>query len=56
MSLTLEELLEKLKDIDEITLLERLNIKSDDLIERFADLIEDRFDEFNIEFEEEEDE
>lgn len=54
MSITLEELKEKLTSFDEVTLLERLNIKSDDIVERFVDLIEDRFEEFENEFEEDE--
>lgn len=41
MSLTFEELKEKLKRLDEITLLELLDISSDDLVERFYDIIED---------------
>jgi len=48
--LTLPELIEKLKDIDEVTLLERLGITSEDLLTRFVDLVEDRFDEFESEF------
>ena len=45
MQLTLEELKERLADrLDEITLLELLNITSYDLVERFADLIEDNYD------------
>lgn len=37
--------MERLKRIDEISLLEVLGITSEDLVERFADVIEDRFDE-----------
>jgi hypothetical protein len=45
MPLTLEELKEKLAEqIDEITLLDILGITSYDLVERFEDLIEDKFD------------
>jgi hypothetical protein len=45
MQLTLEELKERLAErLDEITLLELLNITSYDLVERFADLIEDNYD------------
>jgi len=45
VQLTLEELKEKLADrLDEITLLELLNITSYDIVERFADLIEDNYD------------
>lgn len=42
MNLSFKELKEKLKRIDEVTLLELLNIHSDDIIERFEDYIEDR--------------
>lgn len=40
-NLTLDEVKEKLERLDEITLLELLNIHSDDLVSRFEDLIED---------------
>lgn len=50
MSLVLSELLEKLKDIDEITLMERLEISSEDLVEQFTDRIEDKFDSLSEEF------
>ena len=44
MPLTLEELKEKLAEqIDEITLLDMLGITSYDLVERFEDIIEDKF-------------
>ena len=42
--LTLPDLCERMKRLDEITLLEVLNISSEELIERFQDLIEERFD------------
>jgi tRNA A37 methylthiotransferase MiaB len=45
--LTLVELCEKMKQIDEITLLEILNVESADLVERFIDVIEDNFDKFS---------
>lgn len=54
MSLTLLELCEKLKNIDEISLLEKLNISSEDIVNRFIDEIEDRFDEFVEEYDMEE--
>jgi hypothetical protein len=38
--MTFEELCIKLKDIDEITLMEVLEISSEDLVERFEDKIE----------------
>lgn len=45
MAVTLEELKQKLKDhVDETTLLEILDINSDELVERFEDKIDDRFD------------
>jgi hypothetical protein len=44
MPLTLEELKEKLAEqMDEITLLDILGITSYDLVERFEDIIEDKF-------------
>ncbi len=38
--ITFEELKEALKRLDEVTLLELLGIQSDDLVERFDDVIE----------------
>ena len=43
-SMTLTELQEKLKEVDEITLMELLNVSSEDLVERFVDVVEDKFD------------
>jgi len=51
MSITLVELEEKLKDIDEITLLETLNITSEELVDRFEDRIEDSFESLAKDFE-----
>jgi len=51
MPLTVPEIMEKLKMLDEITLLEVLNITSEDLVERFADKIEDRADNLEEELE-----
>lgn len=45
MVLTFWELKERLKRLPEIDLLEVLEISSEDLVERFQDLIEDKFDE-----------
>ena len=42
MSLTLEEIKDRLRRIDEITLLEVLNLNSEDLVERFEDRILER--------------
>lgn len=44
MPLTLPEICDRLKSIDEVSLLEILNITSEDLVERFQDLIEERAD------------
>lgn len=52
MTLTLPELQDKLKEIDEVTLLEQLNVTSEDLVERFVDVIEDRFEQLSFDFEE----
>jgi len=45
MSITLNDLCEHLKTIDEIDLVEKLCITSEDLVDRFEDRIEDKFDE-----------
>jgi hypothetical protein len=42
MNITFEELKEKLQRVDEVTLLELLEIRTDDIIERFEDYIEDK--------------
>ena len=54
MSLTLEEIKERLKRLDEITLLEVLDISSEELVERFTDVIEEKSDELEEDLEEEE--
>ena len=48
MSLTLRDIMERMARLDEITLLEVLNISSEEIVERFADKIEDKFDELEI--------
>jgi hypothetical protein len=40
MSLTLEEIKERMQRWDEITILEELDIRSVDLVEKFEDIIE----------------
>jgi hypothetical protein len=40
--------MERMARLDEITLLEVLNISSEEIVERFADKIEDKFDELEI--------
>ena len=44
MALTILELFDKLKRLDEISLLEILNITAEDLVDRFEDRIEAMFD------------
>lgn len=41
--LTLIDLADRMKHLDEVTLLEVLDIKSDELTDRFLDKIENRF-------------
>lgn len=53
MSLTFEDIRERLKILDEITLLEVLDISSEDLVDRFADKIENKLLELEVELEEE---
>lgn len=56
MPLTLLDIKDKLKLLDEITVLEILNISTEELIDRFMDKIEDKADELEGELEEDEDE
>ena len=51
MNLTFEELKEKLQSVDEVTLLELLDIHSDDIIERFEDFIEEKQEQLTKEIE-----
>jgi hypothetical protein len=51
MALTIHDLKDRLKQINEIDLLELLEISSEDLVERFVDLIEDNFDKLEKEVE-----
>ena len=51
MALTLNDIKDRLKLIDEIDLLELLEINSEDIVERFTDLIEDNFDKLEKEVE-----
>jgi hypothetical protein len=44
MALTLEEIKERLKRWDELTLIEELSLRSEDIVERFDDIIEDQAD------------
>lgn len=49
MALTLREILERLKSLDEVELCDILGLTSEDLVERFADVIEDKMDTLEIE-------
>ncbi len=51
MNLTFEELKEKLQRVDEVTLLELLEIRSDDIVDRFEDFIEEQQDKLMREIE-----
>jgi len=51
MPLTLVEIKERLKQIPELDLLELLEISSEELVERFSDLIEDKADKLEQEVE-----
>lgn len=56
MMLTLTELFEELKKVDEISILEVLNINSEDIVERFKDRIEENYEQLSKDFEDAEDE
>lgn len=51
--LTITEVAEKLTKEDEVSILEILNIESHEIVERFQDKIEDRYDKLREEYEEE---
>ena len=55
MSLTLSDLKDKLLREDEVSLLEILNISTEDILDRFEDRIEERYDQIVGEYEPEED-
>lgn len=48
MYLTFNELIERLKQLDEITLVEELGLTSEDLIDRFSDVIESKQDKLKL--------
>ena len=51
MALTIHDLNDRLKQINEIDLLELLEISSEDIVERFIDFIENNFDKLEKEVE-----
>ena len=55
MSLTLPEIKTKLAQLNEVTLLELLQITSDELVDRFSDVIEDNAEYLEEELEDESD-
>ena len=56
MALTFVDLCDELKKLDETTLLELLNISSEEIINKFQDKIEDNFDHLLLLIEENQDE
>ena len=56
MTITVEELKERLAKHDEVELLEILHIYSDEIVERFTDRIEDQYDTLVAEEEEDDSE
>ena len=54
MILTLEELCQSLKSqVDEVSLLEVLGISAEDIVDRFRDKVEERFEQLSHEFDSE---
>ena len=56
MTMTINELFDKLKELDELSILEILNVSSEELVDRFQDEIEDKYDELTVKFEHEDNE
>ena len=50
--ITLDELKEKMMRLDEVTLMETLELTSSDLVNRFSDIIENKYEELIGEFDE----
>lgn len=53
--MTIHDLFERLKELDELSILEILNLTSEQLVDRFQDEIEDKFDDLLEKFEDEDD-
>ena len=51
MTLTFAEIKERLKQLDEVTLLEVLNLSAEDIVDRFEDIIEERIEVLANDFE-----
>ena len=56
MTLTFKDLKERLKRLDEVSLLEELEISAEDILDRFDDRIEEKFERLCSEFEDEDEE
>ncbi len=54
--MTITELFDKLKELDELAILEMLDISSEELIDKFQFEIEDLYDELSVRFEDEDNE
>jgi len=54
--MTIHDLFDRLKELDELSILEILDLSSEQLIDRFQDEIEDKFDDLIGKFEDEDDE
>lgn len=50
MSLTIEELKDKLKQLDEVSIVELLELTAEDIINRCADLIEEQYETLESQF------
>lgn len=55
MTTTLNDLYEKLRYIDEISILEILDITTEEILNRFQDKVEEKYEELRTEFDYEED-
>lgn len=55
MTMTIHDLFDRLKELDELSILEILDLSSEQLIDRFQDEIEDKFDDLIGKFEDEDD-
>jgi hypothetical protein len=49
MNLTFEDIISRLKQLDEVTILELLDLKTEDIVDRFRDVIEDMLEELEKE-------
>ena len=49
MSLTFEDIIDRLKQLDEVTILELLDLKTEDIVDSFRDVIEDAIEEIEKE-------